>query len=192
MKKLTAALACLCLLSACAKEMGATTYRTDAAVGKVLRGTIVNVQPITIRNNDSASENGVGTLAGAAAGGAAASTIGQGDGKTVAMVGGAIAGAVIGALIEEELSTQAGFEYVVQLNNPRPQNKDAIRIKETQTRRGSSSIEDDIKDSIQLQESESDLISVIQTDTQPLYVGQPVLVIYHDDRPRVVADQSRR
>lgn len=193
MKRIIALTLSALMLASCAKEMGATTYKSGNAVGKVLRGTIVNVQAITIRDNDSASQNGIGTLGGAAAGGAAASTIGQGDGKTVAMVGGAIAGAIVGALVEEELSTQAGYEYVVQLNAPAASSSATTRIDKTETRRyGGASMEDDIKKSIKTQESQSDMISVIQTDTQPLYVGQPVLIIYHDDRPRVVADQSRR
>ena len=156
MKKIITACACLLFVSACARDMDANTYRSNATVGKVLRGTIVNVQPITIRNNDSTSQNALGGVAGGAAGAAAGSTVGGGSGKTVATVGGAIAGAVIGALIEEELATQSGYEYVVQLDNPAPRSQDSIRIKETQTRRGSASIEDDIKDSIHLQQSQSD------------------------------------
>jgi hypothetical protein len=36
--------------------------------------------------------------------------------------------------------------------------------------------------------SEVEMISVVQADEQPMMVGQRVLVIYHDDRPRVVPD----
>ncbi len=177
------------LLAACAKEMGANSYKSGDTVGKVVHGVIVHAEAVTIRDNDAAKQNGAGILGGAVAGGAAGSTIGQGDGKTLATAGAAIAGAVIGALIEEELSTQQGFQYVVKIDAPSPEGSGTWHTQKNEIRRGNASIEDDVKRSIQTRQTQSDMISVIQTDEVPLTAGQPVLVIYHDDRPRVVADR---
>jgi outer membrane lipoprotein SlyB len=191
MKKL-ALISSLLMLAACAKEMGANTYKSGDTVGKVVRGVIIHAEAVTIRDNDAAKQNGAGILGGGIAGGVAGSTVGQGDGKPLATAGAAIAGAVIGALIEEELSTHRGFQYVIEINAPSPENSGTWRTQKNEIRRGNASNEDDIKRSIQTRETQSDMISVIQTDDVPLAAGQPVLVIYHDDRPRVVADKSRR
>lgn len=185
--------ALLLTLTGCAKEMGASTYQSGDSVGKVVRGTIVNVQAVTIRDNEGSKENALGGIGGAVAGGVAGSTVGKGDGQTLATVGGALAGAVIGSIIEEQLGKQQGFQYVVEIDAPSASATDDINIKEErQIRRGDASIADDVKKSIRLKETQSEMISVIQADEIPLAAGQPVLVIYHDDRPRVVADQSAR
>ena len=86
--------AAILLASACAKNMDARTYRSDAPVGKVQRGTVLAVESVIIEDASQASENTVGALSGGALGGVGASTIGSGTGQSLATVSGVIAGAV--------------------------------------------------------------------------------------------------
>lgn len=177
------------LLTSCARQMDADTYSSSNTVGKVLKGTILSTRPVTIKDNDRLTDNATGILAGGAAGAAGGSTIGKGNGNTAAIVGGAIAGAVIGALVEDQLSTQSGTEYIVQLDPTAiPAAPDNKRRKSISVR-GDKAIDADIKESINVAETSTDAISVIQTDDVPLAPGQRVLIIYHDDRPRLVAAQ---
>lgn len=177
-------LLCFTLLSACARTMDNTTYSSSAPVGKVVYGTIVSARGVTIKDNDKLSGNATGILAGGAAGAAGGSAIGKGHGNTAAIVGGAIVGAIAGALIEDQLSTQDGIEYIVKLDAT-PATRSATGKKRyavgTQ-----ASIDDDIKQSITLDDTATDVISVLQSTDNPIPEGTRVMVIYHDDRPRLV------
>lgn len=183
MRLTSALLLSILALTACARQMDADTYSSSASVGKVLKGTVLSARLITIKDNDKLTDNSTGMLAGGAAGAAGGSAVGSGNGNTAAIVGGGIAGAVIGALVEDQLSTQSGTEYIVQLDSTKASisnKKEKLAISEA------GSIDADIKESINVAETATDAISVIQTDDVPLAPGQRVLVIYHDDRPRLV------
>ena len=146
---------------------------------------------MTIKDTDEASGNVLGGAAGGVAGGVAGSTIGGGKGQTLATIGGAIAGAVAGAMLEDQLSTQSGIEYIVQLDGAQRSNKDVFRKEESIKVNKGTTVKDDVNASIDVAETESELLSIVQSDDAPLTVGQRVLVVYSDDRPRVVPDMSR-
>ena len=104
------------LLGACAADIGANQY-DSAAVGSVtqaLKGTIISVRAITVRDSDKST----GTAVGALAGGLGGSQIGKGSTATIlGATGGALLGGAAGNLAQKGLSSQSGYEYVVQLDN---------------------------------------------------------------------------
>ena len=118
MKKIALILAipALMLMSACAADIGANQY-DSASVGsvtKALKGTVISVRSITVRDSNKSG----GTAIGAIAGGIAGSQIGKGN--TAALIGGtagALLGGAAGNLAQGSLSSQGGYEYVVQLDN---------------------------------------------------------------------------
>lgn len=117
------------LLSACMTESrsGSVYSRDQARIShSVYYGTILRVADVTIEGTDM----GVGTLAGGVMGGALGSTIGGGTGRTLATVGGAIIGGLAGSAIEKGVTTRAGVELEVELDNGEllaiVQEKDAI------------------------------------------------------------------
>jgi len=118
MKKLAilAIMPVLMLVGACASDIGANQH-SSASVGSASRtvmGTVVSVRQVQVRDDD----NTVGTLAGGAAGGIAGAQIGRGSRATaLGAVGGALAGAAVGNMAQRTLTNQAGFEYVVRLDN---------------------------------------------------------------------------
>ncbi len=104
------------LLGACAADIGANQY-DSAAVGSVtqaLKGTIISVRQITVRDSDRST----GTAVGALAGGLGGSQIGKGSTAAIlGATGGALLGGAAGNLAQKGLSSQQGYEYVVQLDN---------------------------------------------------------------------------
>lgn len=104
------------LLGACAADIGANQY-DSAAVGSVtqaLKGTIISVRQITVRDSDKSA----GTAVGALAGGIGGSQIGKGStASLLGATGGALLGGAVGNMAQKGLSSQQGYEYVVQLDN---------------------------------------------------------------------------
>ena len=103
------------VLCSCTSRIGANEYSVSGTgqVNRALRGTVISVRQVNVE-----SENGAGTLIGAAAGGVAGSTIGGGStAHTLGAVGGALLGGVVGNAAEKGLSTQTGLEYIVKLDN---------------------------------------------------------------------------
>ena len=102
-------------VAGCAAQIGANQY-DSSAVGSVNRarvGTIVSVRQITVADSD----NSLGTAIGGIAGGVAGSQIGKGNTAAVlGAVGGALVGGAAGNLAQRGLSSQSGYEYVVQLD----------------------------------------------------------------------------
>lgn len=172
------------VLTGCARNMGAAVYTSSSAVGKVLEGTVLSAQAITIKDNDKLQDNGMGMLAGGATGAIAGSAIGKGKGSTLGAVGVGIAGAALGAFIQDKLSTQQGMQYVVRIDKKyvRQHNVD---VKRKEISVGTKSIDDSIKDSIDMETTTTDLISVVQGNDVIFSAGQRVLIIYNNDRPRL-------
>lgn len=185
MKQISILLCAALLVTGCARNMNSNTYSSSSAGGMVLEGTVVSARAITIKDNDKLQDNALGGIAGGAAGGIGASNIGKGSGSTAATAGGVIAGAVIGALIQDELSTSQGMEYVVKL-------KDTGDVEDKETRitySKGNKVEDQIKSKIKTKGTKSSLVSVIQGMDQVFVPGQKVYVIYSDDRPRLAPAQ---
>jgi outer membrane lipoprotein SlyB len=148
-------------------------------------GTIVSARPVVLKDAKQLQDNVLGGAAGGVVGGIAGSGMGGGSGQGLATAGGAIAGALLGAYIQDELGTQQGYEYIVKLDSPRYQG-DIGSSKKSVTIKGQNSVSQDIKDSIHTTETESSAISVAQADDVMLQAGTRVMVVYNDDRPRVV------
>lgn len=179
-------LTALVTLSACSRNMDSQTYTSSSSVGKVVYGTVVSARGITIKDKENLSDNAMGGLAGGVAGGVAGSAIGSGTGNTAATVGGAIAGAVLGAVIEDQLSTSSGFEYIVQLDAPKTPKTTASRSNDRIAVTRGKSVESDVMDAAIPNETASDAISVIQQDDVMIAPGTRVMVVYRDDRARIV------
>lgn len=182
-KNLFALLAAALLATACARNLDGATYTSGNTVGKVTYGTIVSARQVTVKDTDKLEQNALGGLAGGIAGGVAGSSVGGGTGKGLATVGGAVAGAVLGAYVQDQLGTQSAIEYIVQLDSPRyTETASQVDI----TKRAERSVSQDIKDSMRTTHTESDAIAIVQTDSVMLLPGARVMVVYNDDRPRVV------
>ena len=103
------------MLAACAADIGANQYDSSSvgSVTKALKGTVISVRSITVRDSDRSA----GTAVGAIAGGIGGSQIGKGS--TAALLGatgGALLGGAAGNLAQKGLSSQGGYEYAVQLD----------------------------------------------------------------------------
>jgi outer membrane lipoprotein SlyB len=176
------------MLSACARTMDSNTVNSSTSVGKVIYGTVVSARGVTIKDNDRLGDNVLGGAAGGVMGGIGGSTIGSGSGRTAATAGGAIAGAVLGAYIQDQLSTSSGFEYIVKLDAPKTpklvtnRSNDNLRIG-TNNR---NEVEREVMASAIPEETASDAISVVQQDDAAIAPGTRVMVIYRDDRARIV------
>ena len=97
----------LMLTAACTSNIGADDYAVQNVntVQSAQIGTIISVRKVIVRN-----ENGGGALLGTVAGGVAGSQIGRGS--TAGVLGG-----IAGDIAQDGLSKQAGYEYVIQLQN---------------------------------------------------------------------------
>ena len=105
----------LMLTVACTSNIGADDYAVQNVntVQSAQIGTIISVRKVIVRN-----ENGGGALLGTVAGGVAGSQIGRGSTAGVlGALGGAIVGGIAGDIAQDGLSKQAGYEYVIQLQN---------------------------------------------------------------------------
>lgn len=178
----------LFLLSACTRNMDGNTVSSSSSVGKVLYGTVVSARTVTIKDNERLQDNVVGGAAGGVVGGVAGSGVGKGTGQDLAVVGGAIAGAVLGAVIQDELSTSQGQEYIVRLDGAQ-QTANTTTYKKDIKLTGRNGVENDVMDSVQMAPTQAEMISVIQQDDVPIQTGTRVMVVYRDDRARIVPAQ---
>lgn len=117
MKKLALALVLplALIINACTSNIGSNHYATSSTgeVNRAAKGTVVSVRQVSVQ-----SENGAGTLIGAAAGGVAGSTIGGGNtAHILGALGGAVLGGMAGDAAQGALSKQGGYEYVIQLDS---------------------------------------------------------------------------
>jgi outer membrane lipoprotein SlyB len=98
----------------CAGGLGSGTYSRGQVgqVGRTDAGVIIEARAAMIEGTRS----GVGTAAGAVIGGAGGSEIGGGRAENIAGgVAGAVIGGLIGAAVEEGVTRQSGFTYMVRL-----------------------------------------------------------------------------
>ena len=175
------------LLTACASDMNSSTYVSSAAVGKVIEGTVITAQPIKIKENAKGTDNMAGILGGGLLGGVGGNAIGGGSGRTAATAGAAVAGAMLGSYIQGKLGTSEGMQYVVRID-PKyvNQNKNTnVTVSRTEITSGKGSMQQQLNESIDMTDTKSDLISVVQGKDVIFQPGQRVLIIYSDDRPRL-------
>lgn len=174
------------VLGGCARDMNANTYTSDAAVGKVLEGTVLTATPVTIKNSDKLQDNTMGMLGGGVVGGLAGSGVGKGTGQSLAIAGGALAGAALGSVIQDKLGTNKGMQYVVRIDSKYVDHSRGPKVTRN-VKFGDGSVDQDIKDSIAVQDTKTDLLSVVQGNDVIFQPGQRVLIVYNNDRPRLVA-----
>lgn len=183
-------LSALLILSGCNRNLGGATYTSGNTVGKVVYGKIVSARQVTVQDNDQLGQNTAGMLAGGVLGGIAGSGAGGGTGNSLATAGGAIAGATLGAYVQDQLSTATGYEYIIKLEGSQRQDGRTGSRGNNRRRFGvgadSGEVAQDVNDSIQMDSTSSGTIAVVQQDEAMLRRGQRVMVIYSDDRPRVV------
>lgn len=104
-------------LTGCASPNASASVYTygQAQTEQVVReGTVRAVRPIVIQQERS---SGAGLVAGGALGGVAGSAVGDGTGRTLAIVGGALLGALAGQKVEEAATKTNGLEITVRLDN---------------------------------------------------------------------------
>ena len=172
------------ILTGCAREMSSNVYSSSATSGKVLEGVVLSVRPVTIKDSDKLQDNTMGMLGGGLLGGVAGSAAGKGTGKGLAVVGGALLGAAAGALTQDKLGTSQGMEYVVRIDKKYVNSVPVQSTKKNLTF-GVNSASQDVNQSIAVEDTKTDLISVLQSADVPFSVGQHVLIIYNNDRPRL-------
>lgn len=176
----------LVMLTSCAREMSSNVYTSNSASGKVIEGKIISARKVTIKDSEKLQDNTIGMLAGGITGGVAGANMGKGNGNSLAAVGAAIVGATAGAFIQDKLGTSEGMEYIVRIDKKYLSNLPSKKSRR-QVTFGVNSASDDVNQSIDVAETKTDLISIIQKDKEPLQKGQHVLVIYNNDRPRISA-----
>lgn len=115
LKGILGGLLILLICSCLPESRSGDVYSRDQArvTNTVQYGTLVRVEDVTIEGTNT----GLGTLAGGALGGALGSAVGSGSGKTIAIIGGAILGSLAGSTVEKDVTTEAGIELEVQLDN---------------------------------------------------------------------------
>ena len=113
-----ALLAGLMLLGGCAPRVGGSDYDSSSVrtPQNVAYGTVADVRLIHIQD-DSGTNEAIGTIGGGVVGGVLGNMIGGGSGRTLATVGGAVLGAVGGYAGGKALSGQDGYEITVDLDS---------------------------------------------------------------------------
>jgi len=112
MRALLCCLILVPLLAGCARDIASDSYSAQSVgeSGRAVRAEVVSVRPVSVEGT-----KGIGTLAGAGAGGVAGSALGTGSrGDILGAIGGALVGGILGAVTEDSLTSQSGWEYVVQ------------------------------------------------------------------------------
>jgi len=103
-------------LGGCAtgSSSGGAYSRSQARQEQTVRmGVVESVRQVTIEGE----KGPVGAITGAVIGGYAGRNIGGGRGSELATVLGAVAGGVAGSAIEEKVTTRAGLEITIKLDN---------------------------------------------------------------------------
>ena len=171
-------------LTGCAREMASDVYTSGSTSGKVLEGTVVSARPITIKESDKLENNTMGMLGGGLLGALAGSSVGKGSGNGLATAGAGILGAVGGAYVQDKLGTSQGMEYIVRIDK-KYISSIPVRTSRKEVSYGANNAEQDVSKSIQVEDTKTDLISVVQGRDVAFQAGQHVLVIYNNDRPRL-------
>ncbi len=115
MKKFLAILVPAALLAGCQSDIDSYQYRTSSVgqANAAAQCRVINVRQVQVK-----SDSQLGTIIGGAAGGVAGYSIG-GDSTAHLLggIGGAVLGGIAGNAVQGALSSQNGYEYVVELNN---------------------------------------------------------------------------
>lgn len=102
-------------LQGCAPSASGKVYTRGQARQsmQVYYGTVQQVSEVSIEG----TQTGIGTLAGGALGAGVGQTMGSGSGRTLATIVGGVAGVLAGQATEKGVTTKAGLEILVNLDN---------------------------------------------------------------------------
>ncbi len=162
-------------MSGCARDLSNSMYVSDSTTNFTLEGQIVSVRPVTVRDSDRLQGNTTGLVTGALVGGVAGSGIGGGSGRVGGAVGGAVLGGLVGAAMQDSLSTSKGLEYVVKV--------DISHVKDNYYE-GNVALRNVIATA-----RVNGMLTVVQSEKDPLQKGQKVYVVFSDNRTRVIPAQ---
>lgn len=109
----------LCVLGGCARNISSSSYsaRKLSSSSRTYECTIVSVRKVRVEEGDYLEDNKTGATMGLVGGAALGSMIGGGNARIATGALGGLAGAVGGAMIEREMKSQDGLEYVVRLRS---------------------------------------------------------------------------
>ncbi|WP_236869641.1 hypothetical protein [Candidatus Bandiella numerosa] len=169
--KVFIALFVVIFMSGCARDLSNSMYVSDSTTNFTLEGQIVSVRPVTVKDSDRLQGNTTGLVTGALVGGVAGSGIGGGSGR----VGGAVLGGLVGAAMQDSLSTSKGLEYVVKV--------DISHVKDNYYE-GNVALRNVIATA-----RVNGMLTVVQSEKDPLQKGQKVYVVFSDNRTRVIPAQ---
>ncbi|MSO13994.1 glycine zipper 2TM domain-containing protein [Rickettsiales endosymbiont of Trichoplax sp. H2] len=165
----------LSFLAGCARDLSNSMYVSDSTTNFTLEGKIISVRPVTIRDSDRLQGNTTRLATGALVGGVAGSNVGGGSGRVAGAVGGAVLGGLVGAAMQDSLSTSKGLEYTVKV--------DISNIKDTYYE-GNAALRNVIAAA-----RINGLLTIVQSEKDPLHKGQKVFVVFSDNRTRVIPAQ---
>jgi outer membrane lipoprotein SlyB len=107
------------ILSGCERNISSNVY-SAASVGEAsfsYQGVIVSARQVMVKESEYLAGNKQGIAIGGITGAVAGSAIGGGSGNAAATILGGVAGATAGAFVQDKLTQQNAFEYVVKLTN---------------------------------------------------------------------------
>lgn len=106
-------------IGGCARNISSSSYdaRAVGETGKTFECTVVSVRKVLVNEGDYLENNKTGALIGGVAGGALGNMVGGGRARVATTAAGALAGAFGGAMLEKNMKTQEGLEYVVRLKS---------------------------------------------------------------------------
>lgn len=171
--KLVCVVAMMALLSGCARDLSTNVYTSDSTLNLTLEGKVVAARPVVVKNTDKLTDNTTGMAGGALAGGVIGNTAGSGSGHVAAIAGGVLAGAVIGSIVESQLGTADGIEYIVKV--------DTSKLKSGYYE-GSAVMRNAISSA-----TTSGLVTIIQGKDTVFDVNQDVYIIFSPKRTRIIA-----
>ena len=166
LKKTFCSFIILLLLSNCARDLSDALYTSDSTLSLTLKGKVMAVRPVVIKENDRLSDNAGGMLAGGAMG------AGAGNGKGAAIVGGMLVGGALGAVAEGALGKNEGYEYIIEV--------DTSKIKSGYFE-GNSAMRNVIATA-----KANGLITVVQSRDNLIPKSTNVYVIFSEKRTRVI------
>lgn len=107
----------LFMIGGCARNISSSSYGTVGSASQTYECTVISVRKVAVTEGDRLEDNKSGALMGAVAGGALGNMIGGGRARIATTAAGALAGGVGGAMLERNMKTQEGLEYVVRLRS---------------------------------------------------------------------------
>ena len=101
------------ILSSCGRVLASNTYTSDSTLNITLKGKLLVKRDVKIKEDEKLGDNTTGALIGGVGGGALAAS---NSNNAAVVVGGAIVGGVTGAIMQSDLGTSQGTEYILEVD----------------------------------------------------------------------------